>query len=118
MQLITDLERERLISNGLAQRDAKSRRDAVLDFEPVVKLIVPGVDIAFLITEIVPGTDLAFGLCDFGLGAPELGYVSLNWLTAILGPLELPVQRDPHFAPTQALSAYANRAFIERRIVT
>jgi hypothetical protein len=34
-----------------------------------------------LLTEIDPGDDdTAFGLCDLGLGCPEVGYVSLSEL--------------------------------------
>ena len=36
---------------------------------------------------------LAFGLCDLGLGEPELGYVTLHELAAARGPLGLPLER-------------------------
>jgi Protein of unknown function (DUF2958) len=38
-----------------------------------------------------------FGLCD--LGFPELGYVSLNEMQAVRGPLGLGIERDRHWRP-------------------
>lgn len=35
-----------------------------------------------------------FGLCDLGLGFPELGYVDHQSLTKLLGPFGLPVELD------------------------
>ena len=51
------------------------------------------------ITEGSPEGDdfVMFGLCD--LGFPELGYVSLNELQAVLGPLGLGIERDLHWTP-------------------
>jgi hypothetical protein len=60
---------------------------------------------------------LLFGLCDLGIGCPELGYVSLAELAAVRGKLGLPVERDRHFAPTKTISAYAVDAREHRRIV-
>jgi integrase len=37
---------------------------------------------------------LAFGLCDLGMGEPELGYVSLTELRTVRGKLGLPIERD------------------------
>jgi hypothetical protein len=56
-------------------------------------------------------------LCDLGLGFPELGYVSLAEITALRGPLGLPVERDLHFIGTKTLSAYASEAHKNGRIV-
>jgi hypothetical protein len=57
-------------------------------------------------------------LCDLGLGFPELGYVSLREITALRGPLGLPVERDMHFIAEKPLSAYADEARVKGRIVT
>jgi len=67
---------------GRAQRDVIDRQDLVLDFEPVVKLFTADGNATWLLTELNPDRDLAFGLCDLGLGEPELGYVSLHELAA------------------------------------
>jgi Protein of unknown function (DUF2958) len=51
---------------------------------------------------------LAFGLCDLGIGEPELGYVSFAELEAAKVQLSLPVERDLHFMATRTISAYAD----------
>jgi Protein of unknown function (DUF2958) len=118
MTLITSAQRQKLLENGRAQRDAIDRQDQVLDFQPVVKLFTADGNATWLLTELNPDIDLAFGLCDLGLGEPELGYVSLAELTAARGPLGLPLECDLHFAPTLKISAYAERAREHRRIIT
>ena len=40
---------------------------------------------------------IMFGLCDLGL--PELGYVSLDEMLAVRGPLGLGIERDLHWVP-------------------
>jgi hypothetical protein len=116
MTLITAAQRQKLLENGRAQRAAIDREDQVLDFEPVVKLFTADGNATWLLTELNPDRELAFGLCDLGLGEPELGYVSLQELTAAL--LGLPPECDLHFAPTLTISAYAERAREHRRIIT
>ena len=62
-------------------------RTGAIDFEPVVKLFTPDGNATWLLTELDPnGAYLAFGLCDLGLGEPELGYVSLPELAAARRP--------------------------------
>ena len=51
---------------------------------------------------------IMFGLCDLGMGFPELGYVSLNELQAITGPLGLGIERDPYWH-AQPLSEVGSR---------
>jgi hypothetical protein len=64
------------------------------------------------------GTDLAFGLCDLGMGCPELGYVSLVELRTVRGKLGLPIERDLHFEADKPISAYAYEARSRGHIVT
>ena len=118
MTLITAAQRQKLLENGRAQRDAIDRQDQVLDFQPVVKLFTADGNATWLLTELNPDIDLAFGLCDLGLGEPELGYVSLAELAAARGPLGLPLECDLHFAPTRTIAAYADLAREHRRIIT
>ena len=40
-----------------------------------------------------------FGLCDMGFGFPELGYVSMNELQSVKGPMGLGIERDLHWTP-------------------
>jgi hypothetical protein len=58
-----------------------------------------------------------FGLCDLGLGLPELGYVCMRELREIRGPLGLPIERDLHFEADKPISAYADEARTHGRIV-
>ena len=110
MELLTDELKEQLIANG-RQQAAVRGTDEEIDFFPVVKLFTPDAGATWLLTEIDPDeTDLAFGLCDLGLGFPELGPVSLTELAAVRGRLGLPVERDLHFVARKTLSAYASEA--------
>lgn len=110
---ILPAERERLLANG--------RRSAAgddIDPQPIVKLFTPDADATWLLTELDPDDPgIAFGLCDLGLGAPELGYVALAELAAIRGRLGLPVERDEHFRPDEPLSTYAAAARSQGRII-
>lgn len=110
MLLLTRELREQLLANGRAQDPVRGTDDEI-DFYPVVKLFTPDAGCTWLLTEIDPQEpDLAFGLCDLGLGFPELGSVSLAELSALRGRLGLPVERDRHFTATKPLSAYASEA--------
>lgn len=86
MKLFTQSQYKQLLKNG----------DPVLrgkDHVPVVKLFTPDANATWLITEIDPhDSDMAFGLCDLGLGTPELGYISLSEITALRGRIRLPVE--------------------------
>lgn len=89
------------------------------DFDPlpVVKLFTPDAGACWLLTELDPqDPDLAFGLCDLGVGYPELGQVSLSELAEVRGRLGLPVERDRAFRPARTLSEYARLAVAEGRI--
>ena len=73
--LITDELYAQLFANG-----ARSAAGEDIDPHPVVKLFTPDAGATWLITEADPEyPDHMFGLCDLGLGSPELGYVSLGF---------------------------------------
>jgi hypothetical protein len=118
MKLITKALTEQLLANGLGQRAAMDKGDDAFDFKPVVKLFTPDAQCTWLLTELDPDGGPAFGLCDLGLGCPELGYVSLVELATVRGQLGLPVERDLHFDADKTLSAYADEARAHGRIVT
>jgi hypothetical protein len=106
MQLITDDIRRELLANG----SAASKSDDYDPF-PVVKLFTPDAGATWLLSELDPADpDLAYGLCDFGLGSPELGYVRLSEIETVRGALRLAVERDMHFTPDLPLSVYAREA--------
>jgi hypothetical protein len=118
MTLLTKAQTEQLLANGRAQRTTIDQEAKALDFKPVVKLFTPDAQCTWLLTELDPAGGLAFGLCDLGLGCPELGYVSLAELRTVRGKLGLPVERDLHFDADKAISAYADEARNRGRIVT
>ena len=110
MKLLTEDIRRRLLRNGEIRRDWSMDLPEP-DFIPVVKLFTPDAACTWLLTEVDPDEpDIAFGLCDLGLGYPELGTVRLSEIESIHGRLGLPVERDVHFAPTRTISDYAAAA--------
>jgi Protein of unknown function (DUF2958) len=115
MKLITDSLTDKLLANGRAQRAATDKDETALDLKPVVKLFTPDAQCTWLLTELDDG--LLFGLCDLGLGCPELGYVALAELTAVRGQLGLPVERDRHFEADKTISAYTEEARRLRHVV-
>ena len=115
MELLTHEQREQLLANGRAN----AGREDTTDFKPVVKLFCPWSLAVWLLTELDPeNPDIAFGLCDLGMGFPELGNVSLAELASIRGPGGLCIERDLHFTAIKTLSAYARDARALRRIKT
>lgn len=114
MNLITAAQRAQLLANG---REHAAGREA--DRFPVVKLFTPDGAAIWLLTELDPADqDTAFGLCDLGVGCPELGYVLLSELRTVRGRLGLPVERDRWFTADKPLSAYAEVARAAEHVVT
>ena len=108
-ELLTAEDRVRLLVQALSDDR---------DGPPIVKLFTPDGAATWLISEVDPDDpDRLFGLCDLGLGFPELGYVSLAEISSVRGRLGLPVERDLHFVADKPLSAYAEEACKLGRIV-
>ena len=106
MILITPEIRAALLANG-----ARTAAGIEHDPHPLVKLFTPDAGATWLLTEIDPDDpDIAFGLCDLGLGFPELGSVSIGEIESVRGRLGLPVERDLAFEADRPLSAYADAA--------
>lgn len=111
MKLLTQSIKKQLLRNGRLSAERAEDGKPEIDFAPVVKLFTPDACCTWLLTELDPEEpDLAFGLCDLGLGFPELGYVLISELEAVRGKLGLPVERDRHFKPAKTISAYATDA--------
>ena len=111
MKLITKALYEELRTNNIRQT-----ADECFDPKPVVKLFHPMGGATWLLTDIDEDGDRAFGLCDLGLGFPELGYVSLAELASVKVS-GLGVERDLHWTATKTLSEYATAARDAQRIV-
>ena len=109
MILITAKNRKQLEANYLETQAAETS-ERNFDPRPVVKLFNPCGSQTWLITEIEPGTNYAFGLCDMGMGSPELGYVSIDELAALKLPFNMGIERDIHFEADLTISEYADQA--------
>ncbi len=109
MILFTAADKAKLLKQGAVQSS---------DVKPVVKLFTPWGRATWLISEIDPeDNDQLFGLCDLGMGEPELGWVSLREIQSIRGPFSLKIERDRSFTPNKTISEYASEARLEGRIV-
>src|SRR5882757_1660410 len=110
MNLLTDDLRVKLINNGAIPDD---------DHAPVVKFFNPIGAATWLIGEAVPEEpDILFGLCDLGMGEPELGGVRLSELAGVKLAFGLGIERDLHFAARYPLSVYADAARHQGAITT
>lgn len=111
MELLPKSILDQLAANGRANQERIEAGEDTIDFEPVVKLFTPDGGATWLLSETEPeDPDIAFGLCDLGLGYPELGSVRISILKAHRGRLGLPIERDLHFNANAPLSTYAERA--------
>jgi hypothetical protein len=109
MKLITKENRLALLANW---------KNEGPDHEPVIKLFCPWGAATWLLTEMKSqDEDILFGLCDLGMGSPELGYVSRAELEALKGPGSLEIERDRHFRPAATLGVYTEAARISGSIV-
>jgi hypothetical protein len=112
MKLLTTSIREQLLRNGRIQAALAEEGREFADFIPVVKLFTPDAGCTWLLTELDPvEPDIAFGLCDLGMGCPELGTVRISELESVRGRLGLPAECDRHFAGLHTLSVYARAAW-------
>ena len=93
--------------------NAKQRHQKGYDPMPVVRLYVPYTCCQWLLTEIDEELNIAFGLCDLGMGFPELGYVSLFEIAEVTPH----VRCDPHFVAVAPLSVYSREAHNAQGIV-
>lgn len=111
MQLMTKQIKAKLLLNG----DVTNRGN---DHKPVVKFF-GGSSFTWLITEMDSvDNDTMYGLCDLGMGYPELGYVSLKELESMkFPPFGLGVERDLNFKANVTLSQYHNEALEHHRII-
>jgi len=118
MKLLTDDQERRMRENGAANAARAARDGKTEDFAPVVKLFCPWNGATWLLTELDPeDPDIAFGLCNLGMGFPELGSVRLSEIAAVRGPGGLRIERDLSFNPDKTLQGYAEAAQRAERII-
>lgn len=111
--LITPEQRAELLENG-----ARTAAGQDTDPHPVAGLFTPDACATWLLAELDPeDPDCAFGLCDLGLGEPELGYVPLSEIASVRGRFGLPVERDLAFRADRPISRYADEAKRVGRVI-
>tara|TARA_R100001594_G_scaffold34061_3_gene62940 strand:+ start:14612 stop:14980 length:369 start_codon:yes stop_codon:yes gene_type:complete len=121
MKLLTKEIKKKLIANREATQKLEDEGADLtyannVSHKPVVKFF-GGSSCTWLITEMYDD-DTLFGLCDLGLGFPELGYVSLKELESLkFPPFGLGVERDLYFTASKTISEYADEARMKQRIV-
>ena len=104
-----------LITKAIAAAFIKNKKLSEADRVPVMKLFNPCGAATWLISEI-DEDEIMFGLCDLGMGCPELGYVSLAELRETRVGFGLSIERDRHFTATKTLTEYADDARLKGRI--
>ncbi len=112
----------KLAANGKATRAAQARGETEPDHVPVLKVFNPYGQATWIFTEIDEDGDRLFGLCDLGLGFPELGYASRNELDTFRVPVaggrfRFPLERDAHWTANKTLGQYADEARAAQRLV-
>ena len=106
MKQFTKAQTAKLKANWEAARAVIKTTSRTPDRWPVVKLFDPAGAATWLIAEADPDTDYAFGLCDLGMGLPEIGYISLDELRRFRGRFGLGIERDRHWRAEGPLSVY------------
>ena len=97
MQLITEEIHHRLLRNAHEPDPG--------DQVPVCKLFDPSGPATWLLTRMDPEQPhRLFGLCDLGVGYPEVGTVDLRELETARGALGLPIERDRYFRARHGLA--------------
>ena len=112
-----------LVPQALRKQLRQNSRKSI-DIPPALKIFSPVGAATWLIHSQEPGgdPDILFGLCDLGMGFPELGSVSLQELQELEVPARLVIndreevtfrmrlERDLHFRPRHSLEVYAEAA--------
>lgn len=99
----------KLITKAIETKLAKSVGNAIID-KPYLKLFNPMGPATWLISEYDKKSGIMFGLCDLGMGSPELGSVRLKEIEEIKLPFELGIERDMYWEPEKTLAEYAKDA--------
>jgi len=115
MGLFTQADIAAMKDNGV-----RSMAGDTIDPVPPAMLWMPDGRQRWLLTEIYPyDDDMAYGLCDLGIGCPELGEVRLSELETMTGVARMKVERKPNYAPSPdlPLSRLTDMAFEAGKIV-
>jgi hypothetical protein len=103
MKLLTKAIETKLRANEvIASRTGESGK-------PVVKFFNPCGAGTWLISD-MDEDGVCFGLCDLGMGCPELGTVSIHELQSTRLMFGLGIERDIHWEAKKTLGDYAEEA--------
>ena len=117
MKLLTKANLDALMRNGRKTAEAVAAGQERPDHKPVVKFFNPTGAATWLISEIDEDGDTMYGLCDLGMGTPEVGTVSLRELSTVKVRMGLGIERDRWFTGKHPLSAYEAAALSAGHIV-
>jgi hypothetical protein len=95
-----------LAANGKSSAAGIACDGKTPDHVPLLKLFTPMGSATWVLTEYHPEDDRFFGLCDLGMGSPDLGYIEQTAYSR-RPPL---IERDLYFRPAYSLSVYAEAA--------
>ena len=112
MKLLTADIEKKLVKQQL-ETDDNSR----MKHKPYLKLFNPCGAATWLLSEYNPEDEMFYGLCDLGMGSPELGYVSLYELMSVKLPFGLSIERDMSWKPDFTLSEYCQKSKDASQIV-
>jgi hypothetical protein len=117
MKLLTKEIKKKLRSNYIKQEEENmlGGENFSRSVKPVVKLFNPMGAGTWLITD-MDERGIMFGLCDLGVGCPELGNVALSELEELLLPFNMGIERDIHWEADKSLMEYLNEA-IENQFI-
>jgi hypothetical protein len=106
----------KLLTKEILAKFKKQEKGSEKNF-PLVKFFGGGA-CTWLLSEYDEETRTFFGLCDLGMGEPEMGYVSLDELLEIrFTPFRLGVERDRFFTGDKPLLEYWKEERVHGRIV-
>ncbi len=111
MRLLTKAIEQKLKSNYVKQEEENmlGGEKFARSVKPVVKFFNPTGVGTWLITD-MDEDGIMFGLCDLGVGCPELGNVALKELEEVQLPFGLGIERDIHWEANKSLMEYSNEA--------
>ena len=97
-----------MVNNGDWNRIRRCQERPIDDWSPAT----------WLLTEVSSNDrDVAYGLCDLGIGLPEVGRVRLSSLRNLRSCRGVGIEQDRHFRPVMTLGGYAEKSRHYGRII-
>jgi hypothetical protein len=90
------------ISKAIVDLPGKYSTEQTTGDVKAIKLFTPDADATWVLWEYDPEYNQCFGMCDLGLGFPELGSVDVAELHALRGKFGLPIEMDLYGTDTRS----------------